>query len=607
MPASSLERYLCDMLAPMSRRLHLSPEARTTMRHLLHQMRTPIGQILGYSEMLEEEARERGQDDFVPDLEKIRNAANKLLSFVTDTFEPASDPPASPKTTDSAATAAAPAVAQTTPRPGTRIAPPSGAPVPEPALGSILVVDDEPDNRDLLSRRLERAGHKVATAGEGREALHLIEANDFDLILLDVMMPGMNGFQVLDAIRSSRSFYDLPVIMATALGGSHDTVEALQRGANDYVTKPFDFPVVLARVRTQLALKHAAREITELIQQLETRNTFIRRTFGRYVSDEVVSAVLETPGGLEIRGEKRRITTMMSDVRGFTALTESLTAQQIVSLLNIYLGRMSDVIQLHGGTIEEFIGDGIIAFFGAPITYDDDAARSVAAALAMQLAMEGVNQQNRKSGLPEIEMGIGIATGEAIVGNIGSERRAMYGAIGSTVNLAARIETYTLGGEIYIDDETRNEIGDILKMDRVQEVHPKGFDEPINIHRVIGIGGRYDLALPDQEEVLTDLARALSVRFAVVKGKSVGGSSRTGDILAVSRRNARLRSSGPLLESSNLRVEILDEAGEPIAGAFYAKVVEGAEAEETGLLRFTGRSPALSAALDEALGETSSE
>ncbi len=571
------------------------------MRYLLHEMRTPLGQIMGYSEMLEEEARDRGQDDLVPDLNRIRNAAKHLLAFVEETFKPAEETLLSSDGARDAGSASTPAALAARRATGESASEPV-APATGAARGSLLVVDDEPQNRDLLARRLGRAGYEVATTATGRDALHAIEKSEFDLMLLDVMMPGMSGLEVLGAVRRSRSVSDLPVIMATALGGSDDIVEALRHGANDYVTKPFDFPVVLARVETQISLKHAARQIVELAQQLELRNKFILRTFGRYVSDEVVSTLLETDYGLEVRGESRRITTMMSDVRGFTALTEALSPRQIVSLLNGYLGTMSEVIQGHGGTIEEFIGDGIIAFFGAPVIYGDDAERAVAAALAMQLAMKEVNARNRRSALPDIAMGIGIATGEAIVGNIGSEKRTMYGAIGSTVNLAARIETYTLGGDVFIDDATRDEIGEILRIDRTQEVLPKGFNEPISIHRVVAIGGKYNLALPERTEALTDLARPIPVRFAVLKGKDVEGTPRGGEILAASPRDARLLSSAPLVELSNLRMEILDERGEPLAGAFYAKVVEGAEKGEAGLIRFTARSPALEGALEKALG-----
>ena len=180
----------------------------------------------------------------------------------------------------------------------------------------------------------------------------------------------------------------LPVIMATALDRSENTVAALRRGANDYVSKPFDLPVVLARVATQLELKRAMREAERLAQQLRVRNAFIRRTLGRYVSDEVAADLLENPEALSGRGEKRRISILMSDLRGFTTLTENLSPIDVLRILNNYLGKMTEVIQAHRGTIDEFIGDAILAMFGAPEKRPDDVRRAVACAVEMQLAME---------------------------------------------------------------------------------------------------------------------------------------------------------------------------------------------------------------------------
>jgi adenylate cyclase len=468
--------------------------------------------------------------------------------------------------------------------------------------GRLLVVDDEPGNRDLLARRLRKVGYEVEVAEDGVEGLRAIEAGDFDLILLDILMPGTSGLDVLTAIRRTRSASELPVVMATALGGSEDTVEALRRGANDYVTKPFDMPVVLARIGSQLSLKRATREIEDLARQLEIRNGFIRRTFGRYVAGEIVDNLLESPEGLELRGEKRTLTILISDLRGFSILTEMLEPVQVVSLLNGYLGAMAEIIQSHGGTIDEFLGDGILAFFGAPVARDDHAERAVAAAVAMQLAMASVNRTNRRVGLPEVEMGIGIATGEVIVGNVGSERRTKYGAVGSTVNLAARIESYTMGGEVLISDATRSALASLLEIAEERTVHPKGFGEPLRIHRMAGIHGRHRLFLPQRSEEWIELRAGLPVRFSVLSGKEVSGPSFEGTFGAVTEISARLRSRAPLRELSNLRIELVGAGGAPLPGAFYAKVATGAAVGEEGVVRFTTRSGALEAALAHAQG-----
>src|SRR6266566_2093940 len=191
----------------------------------------------------------------------------------------------------------------------------------------------------------------------------------------------------------------------------------------------------------------AAHDLTEL-KATEAHGAFIRETFGRYVSDDVVASLLDSPEGLKLGGELRRVTVMMSDLRGFTPLAERLTPEEAIRFLNDYLQTMVDLILRYRGTINEIMGDGILVIFGAPTAAPDDAERALACAVAMQQAMGGLNARNRERGLPEIEMGIGVHTGEVIVGNIGSERRMKYAAVGSAVNLTGRIESYTTGGEI---------------------------------------------------------------------------------------------------------------------------------------------------------------
>ena len=362
--------------------------------------------------------------------------------------------------------------------------------------GRLLLVDDEAANRELLRRRLSRAGYEVREADSGRTALSMIEQEVFDLVLLDVLMPEMDGLETLEHIRRSRSVSELPVIMATALAGTSDMVTALEVGANDYVTKPFDMAVVLARIQTQLALRAATSEIEALAQQLEVRNLFLRRTFGRFLSDDVVSSLLESEEGLEIRGERRRVTILVADLRGFTSLTEALAPDEIVSILNTYLATMAEVIQEYQGTIDEFLGDAILAHFGSLTTRDDDAERAVVCAIAMQRAIEEVNRINRAEGLPAVEMGIGLATGDVIVGNLGSEKRSKHTAIGSAVNLASRIEGYTLGGEVLVSQATLDDVDGLVEVDLVREVWPKGFEAPQQVHRVSAIRGKHALTIP---------------------------------------------------------------------------------------------------------------
>lgn len=364
----------------------------------------------------------------------------------------------------------------------------------------ILVVDDNEMNRDMLSRRLKKRGFEVAVAEDGLIALEWLADNPCDLVLLDIMMPGMSGVEVLKTLRETRDGTELPIIMATAKDTRDDIVGALRAGANDYVTKPIDFPVVLARVNAQLGLKHANDRIRSLVDEVERRNEFIRSVFGRYLTDEVAETLLESPAGLKLGGERREITILMADIRGFSTIASKLDAEDVVKLVNNFLSPMTEVIIRHGGTIDEFIGDAILALFGAPQAIEDHARKAVACAIEMQTMMAEVNRRNQEVGLTAVTTGIGINTGEVVVGNIGSEARAKYGVVGHNVNFASRIESYTDGGQILISDRTRACCEPILRTGATQVVRPKGFDQDVQIHEVRGIDGEYGLSLPETRE-----------------------------------------------------------------------------------------------------------
>jgi class 3 adenylate cyclase len=363
------------------------------------------------------------------------------------------------------------------------------------AQAVILVVDDNELNRDLLTRRLAKKGFATDEACDGFKALEWLENHHCDLVLLDIMMPGMSGIEVLEKVRETRDGTELPIIMATAKGAREDIVEALSLGANDYVTKPLDFPVVLARVNAQLAMKRANDRVRQLVQEVERRNQFIRSVFGRYLTDDIVETLLDSPEGLKLGGERREITILFADIRGFTSHSSHLEPEKVVTLVNNFLSEMTRVIISHGGTIDEFIGDAILALFGAPRAMQGHAEKAVACALEMQAAMQAVNALNRQSGLPELATGIGLNTGEVIVGNIGSEQRAKYGVVGHNVNFASRVESYTNGGQVLVSDRTLEACAGLLETRGEMSVRPKGFDEDVRIHDICGIGGPYQIRI----------------------------------------------------------------------------------------------------------------
>lgn len=350
--------------------------------------------------------------------------------------------------------------------------------------GRILVVDDNLNNVDMLSRRLQRTGYDVSGVTGGKEAIESIAANHFDLVILDIMMPGVNGIEVLEHIRKTSSVSELPVIMATAKDQSEDIVDAMMSGANDYVTKPIDFPVLVARIRTQLALKHANDENQRLLIQLEGRNEFIKSLFGRFISDEVVEQLLQAPSGPQLGGELRELSILFADIRGFTSISEALSPAQVVALLNNYLGTMTEVIDTYGGTVNEFYGDGLLAFFGAPVAQPHHAKTAIQCALAMIAGMEEVNRRNREMGLPEIGMGLAINSGEVIVGNVGSEKRFKYGVIGSAVNIASRVQGNAADGVLLVTRSCADAAGDGFKYSGYQEICVKGLKQAIEICEV---------------------------------------------------------------------------------------------------------------------------
>ncbi len=461
----------------------------------------------------------------------------------------------------------------------------------------VLIVDDNLINRTTLSRHLVRRGFDVETAESGELALAALSRRKFDLVLLDVLMPGLSGIDVLRKVRETMSMSELPIIMITARDGSGDVVEALECGANDYVTKPIDLPVLLARTKTHLGLKEANERIRNLASQLETRNKFIRNAFGRYLTDEVVEELLATPQGLALGGASRMATILMSDLRGFSALSERLTPPQVISLLNHYLGAMTEIIHRYGGTIDEFIGDAIMVIFGAPVAHPDDATRAVACALDMQLAMKTVNDHFVQTGLPQIEMGIGINTGEVVVGNIGSARRAKYGVVGRNVNLASRIEALTVGGQVLVSESTRDTVGSLLHISGIREVSLKGAHGVMRIFDVDGIAGPYELKLPKKEPELIALRRPMRIELGVFDGVATPVTLAPGLLARLSRQEAVVLTRQAIPMMSVVKLRFAEDSSDFFDEEVYGKFI-GMDDRGGSRIRFTSLPPDLADLLD---------
>jgi PAS domain S-box-containing protein len=227
----------------------------------------------------------------------------------------------------------------------------------------------------------------------------------------------------------------------------------------------------------------------EKLEQERARKVFVLETFGSYLSDEVVSEILESPGGIKLGGELRDITILVSDLRGFTRITESMNSSDLLLLLNRYLERMTDIILHYSGTIDEFTGDGILVFFGAPRSFSDHAKRAALCAIEMQSVMDEFNRESLNLGLPELKMGIGINSGELVVGNIGSQRRKKYGAVGSPINVAFRVQALTAGSEIFITESVYHQVASEVVVGQEREAQLKGIEGSVKLYKVLGIRG----------------------------------------------------------------------------------------------------------------------
>jgi adenylate cyclase len=306
----------------------------------------------------------------------------------------------------------------------------------EASAGRVLVVDDDRVNRLLLTRSLERDGHRVSAAENGRTALRLLHDDPPDVVLLDIVMPELDGVSVLERIKRDPALKHVPVIMISAVDETESVVRCIEMGAEDYLPKPFDPVLLRARLNAGLAKKR--------LYELEREH--VRGVFSRFVPEHVVEDVLErTDDDLRLGGSRDVGTVMFTDIRGFTTFTETTHPSRVIRLLNEYFGEMIDAIFGWGGTLVGYRGDGLLAVFGAPIPFDDHADRALAAAREMlELRLPRFNRWLREHGLADgFAMGIGLNSGHFMSGNVGSARRLEYTVHGDTVNTAARLQEMT--------------------------------------------------------------------------------------------------------------------------------------------------------------------
>ena len=318
----------------------------------------------------------------------------------------------------------------------------------------------------------------------------------------------------------------------------------------------------------------------------------LKKMFGRYLSPEVMNSIIDNPSALELGGERRKITIMMTDPRGFTAMSERLEPEQVVQMLNGYFEIMMEVVLRYNGTINEIIGDALLIIFGAPQEMSNRAEQAIACAIEMQNAMTEVNERNRAQGLPELEMGIGLNETEVIVGNIGSAKRSKYAVVGSGVNMTSRIESYTVGGQILISESVRKEAGDILRIDGQREVLPKGTEVPLRIYEIGGIAGSYKLALEREDSDLVALTQKVPLRYTILEGKHVGKIGLEGFVVKLSKKSAKIVLDEPVEQFTNLKMNLKEVYEELAVKDFYGKVIELlGEDGHSYMIRFTSVPP----------------
>jgi adenylate cyclase len=334
----------------------------------------------------------------------------------------------------------------------------------------LLVAEDNKVNRLLLMRSLELLGHRVESAENGRIALEMLRRAPFDLVLLDMAMPEMDGFQVLESMVGDAQLRDIPVIVTSALEGVADVVRCVELGADDYLRKPVNPVLLKARINSSLEKKRLRDQQRELVK--------------RFATSEVAQDLQQS--GFALGGRHVHGTAMFSDIRGFTSLAERQDPQETIELLNTYYTLMFEAITSQGGVVNQMVGDGLMAIFGAPLPLKEPALAAVRAALDMQEMIVLLNAERESQGKPPIRIGVGIATGAMIAGYTGTNQRATYTCVGDTVNVAARLEGHTkvIARGIAVDGATHEALDGRIAMERFEPVTLKGKSAATDVYGI---------------------------------------------------------------------------------------------------------------------------
>lgn len=503
-----------------------TPDALSHLRHELH---TPLNHIIGFSEMLLEEAEDTGISDLVAALRLVHEQARELLGRMNALLGSAASEadyaperlaaellPSLRRVIESADALNAEAASGTEPvRDGVeRIVaatrrllglvtpeevPPTATEKPGSGAGhgTILVVDDNEGNREMLSRRLLRQGFDVITAADGCRALGLLHERSIDLVLLDVMMPEMDGYEALKRMKSDDALRHIPVLMISALDEIESVIRCIELGAEDYLPKPFNSVLLRARIGACMEKKrlrdqevHHTRELAlwnrTLEQRVEeqlaqvVRLSRLKRFFSPALAELMVSGGADDP----LKSHRREITVAFLDLRGFTAFAETAEPEEVMGILRDYHAAMGKLVMAHDGTLERFTGDGMMVFFNDPVPVENPAERAVRMALAMRDRVGELSAAWKKRGF-DLALGIGIAQGYATIGAIGFEGRWDYGAIGTVTNLAARLCAEAKGGQILAAQRVVVAVEDMIESEDIGGLALKGLQRPVPTYNIM--------------------------------------------------------------------------------------------------------------------------
>ncbi|HZO31518.1 MAG TPA: response regulator [Chloroflexota bacterium] len=475
---------------------------------LSRDLRTPLNTIVGYSELLEEEAEENGYADLLPDLQRIRTAGRHLLSQVHALLDLAEDlGEDDPEDPEDRSVPAAPAAAV-----GVAARPPTVQPehprVERPVMlaAKLLVVDDDEANRDMLSRRLERLGYQVALAEDGREALDKIADEPFDLILLDIVMPELDGYAVLLRLKADESRRHIPVIVLSASDELDTAVRCIELGAEDYLPKPIDAVLLRARIGACLEKKYLhdqEQRHLETIEGMAAELADWNRTLEQRVAEQ--TAQLDRVGRLKrflpvrlaemivatgdesiLESHRRQIAIVFCDLRGFTPFSEAAEPEEVMEVLAEFHTGMGELISHYEGTVEHFAGDGMMVVFNDPFPCPDPEIRAVRMAVQMRARMAELGHAWLRRGF-EVGFGVGISLGYATLGQIGFEGRFHYAAIGNIVNLAHRLCGEAKDGQILVSRRVGLAVEEVAEVASAGSLALKGFRDPVPAFEIVAL------------------------------------------------------------------------------------------------------------------------